>query len=83
MTWASTLLPLGLEVLACRAQAPLATCPSTGHGLLAQGRHGVRGSEEAGGGLARRVMVPDVLQDVHLVHGLDLLLLLLLPGHRL
>lgn len=28
-------------------------------------------------------MVPDVLQDVHLVHGLDLLLLLLLLGHGL
>lgn len=28
-------------------------------------------------------MVPDVLQDVHLVHGLDLLLLLLLLSHGL
>lgn len=42
---------------------------------------GVGGSEEAGGGLARRVVVPDVLQDVHLIHGLDLLLLLPLPSH--
>ena len=33
-------------------------------------------SEEAGGSLARCVVVPDVLQDVHLIHGLDLLLLL-------
>ena len=36
-------------------------------------------SEEAGGSLARRVVVLDVLQDVHLIHGLDLLLLLLHP----
>lgn len=35
-------------------------------------------SEQAWGGLGRCVMVPDVLQDVHLVHCLDLLLLPLL-----
>lgn len=41
-------------------------------------------SEEAGGSLARRVVVPDILQDVHLIHGLDLLLLLpLLRGRSL
>lgn len=39
------------------------------------------GSEEAGGGLGRSIVIPDVLQDVHLVHGLDLLLLLRLPSH--
>lgn len=45
---------------------------------------GVGWSEEAGGSLARRVVVPDILQDVHLIHGLDLLLLLpLLCGRSL
>lgn len=41
----------------------------------------MEGSEEAGGGLGWCIVVLDVLQDVHLVHGLDLLLRLLLPSH--
>lgn len=82
---ASTLPPLGLAVLACRAQAPPHYTPNPRKGAAgsAPARGLGRGSEEAGSGLARRVVVPDVLQDVHLVHGLDLLLLLLLPGHGL
>lgn len=40
------------------------------------GMESEEGSEKAGGGLGRCVMVPYVLQDVHLVHGLDLLLFL-------
>lgn len=46
-----------------------------------QAQHRVKGrvvgkSEEAGGVLGKCVMVPDILQDVHFIHSLDLLLLL-------
>lgn len=48
--------------------------------LPPQAQHSLKGrvvekSEEAGGVLGKRVMVPDILQDVHFIHSLDLLLL--------
>lgn len=49
--------------------------------LPPQAQHSLKGrvvekSEEAGGVLGTCVLVPDILQDVHFIHSLDLLLLL-------
>lgn len=49
--------------------------------LPPRAQHSLKGrvvekSEEAGGVLGTCVLVPDILQDVHFIHSLDLLLLL-------
>lgn len=69
-------VPLPLVVLALQAEPTILT-----HRLPPQAQHSLKGrvvekSEEAGGVLGTCVLVPDILQDVHFIHSLDLLLLL-------
>lgn len=75
--------PLGIEVPPQQGMCPPHHIPVGDRLCQPRASTGVGGSEEAGGGLARCIMVPDILQDVHLVHGLNLLLLLPLLCHSL
>lgn len=83
MTWASTPSPGSRGPGPAGHGASLGAHPFGERLCQPRASPGLRGLEEAGGGLAGRIVVPDVLEDVHFVHGLNLLLLLPRPRYGL